>query len=137
MKIAPDLQSSLLCDDVRQERNGKFILIGLFDALWSNSVPLHVQKMCIANRWCSGAGTFNQQSRILSPNRQDVLVEGKPMPVRLADELHTATNVEFFMNLEFKETGVYWIEVLLEEQLKLSYPLRIGLTQQQPSPPAP
>jgi len=29
--MLPDLQSSLICDDVRQERNGKFMLIGLFD----------------------------------------------------------------------------------------------------------
>ena len=31
--LTPDLQSSLICDDVRQERNGKFILIGLFDMI--------------------------------------------------------------------------------------------------------
>ncbi len=31
--MIPDLQSSLICDDVRQERNGKFMLIGLFDAI--------------------------------------------------------------------------------------------------------
>ena len=29
MKIKPDLQFSVLCDDVRREENGKFILIGL------------------------------------------------------------------------------------------------------------
>ena len=33
MAMIPDLQSTLLCDDVRQERTGKFILIGLFDSL--------------------------------------------------------------------------------------------------------
>ena len=28
--MIPDLQASLLCDDVRQENNGKFMLIGIF-----------------------------------------------------------------------------------------------------------
>ena len=39
MAMIPDLQSSLLCDDVRQERSGKFILIGLFDSLGSPQFP--------------------------------------------------------------------------------------------------
>jgi len=137
MNISPDLQSSLLCDDVRQERNGKFILIGLFDALWASTFPLKLPRLCIATRWCSGQGQFTQHSRILQPNRNDVMLEGKPMPVRLKDELHTATNVEFFMNIEFKETGIYWIEVLLEDQLKLTYPLRIGLAKKDGASPTP
>ena len=28
-RILPDLQSSLLCEDVRQEANGNFMLIGV------------------------------------------------------------------------------------------------------------
>jgi hypothetical protein len=40
MAMLPDLQSTLLCDDVRQERTGKFILIGLFDSLGSPTVPV-------------------------------------------------------------------------------------------------
>jgi hypothetical protein len=37
--MIPDLQASLLCDDVRQERNGKFILIGIFEGLVVAQLP--------------------------------------------------------------------------------------------------
>lgn len=126
MNVSPDLQSCLLCDDVRQERNGKFILIGLFDALWGPNFPLKYPRLCMVTRWCSGEGEFIQSSRILKPDRSSVLLQGKDIPVRLKDDLHTATNVEFFMNVSFDEPGVYWIEVNLDQGLKLTYPLRIG-----------
>ena len=47
--IVPDLQSSLLCDDVRQERNGKFMLIVLFDGLGVPQYPAVFQKLCKPN----------------------------------------------------------------------------------------
>ena len=59
--MLPDLQSSLICDDVRQERNGKFMLIGLFDAIHAERLPVAFAKMCIVTRWCSGEGTFTQR----------------------------------------------------------------------------
>ena len=43
--MIPDLQTSLICDDVRQERNGKFILIGIFDVIGrSNPSPVGTDK---------------------------------------------------------------------------------------------
>jgi len=45
-----DLQSSLICDDVRQERNGKFMLIGLFDAIGSEQFPLRFGRICLVSR---------------------------------------------------------------------------------------
>jgi hypothetical protein len=86
----------------------------------------------MVTRWCSGEGEFTQNSRILKPDRQTVLVHGKDIPVRLKDDLHTATNVEMYMNVSFEEAGVYWIEVNIDGGLKLSYPLRIGVATPQP-----
>ena len=50
--MIPDLQTSLLCDDVRQERNGKFILIGIFDGLFLTQIPGPFARVCLVNRWC-------------------------------------------------------------------------------------
>jgi hypothetical protein len=122
--ILPDLQSSLLCDDVRQERNGKFILIGLFDAIGVPKYPATFQRLCMVNRWCCGLGQFVQQSRLLKPDGLTVLVQGKPVPVRLPDSEATATCVEVFLNVKLEEPGTYWVEVLLDNQLKLRYPLK-------------
>lgn len=122
--MIPDLQSSLLCDDVRQERNGKFILIGLFDAIGVPVYPAVFQKICIVNRWCCGAGEFRQKSRIFQPDGTTVLIEGREVVVRLPDNESTSTSVEFFLNVRFETEGTYWIEIILEGDLKLRYPLK-------------
>ncbi len=122
--MIPDLQSSLLCDDVRQERNGKFMLIGLFDAIGVPAYPAVFQKICIVNRWCCGAGEFKQKSRIFQPDGTTVLIEGREVVVRLPDNESTSTSVEFFLNVRFEKEGTYWIEIILEGDLKLRYPLK-------------
>ena len=127
--MIPDLQSSLLCDDVRQERNGKFILIGLFDALGVPGFPLVFQRLCVVNRWCCGEGNFKQRSRILQPDDNKVLVEGQDVSVYLPDSEATATSIEFFMNVKFEKEGTYWVEILLDGDIKLRYPLKTKKVQ--------
>ena len=129
MAMLPDLQSSLLCDDVRQERTGKFILIGLFDSLGSPKFPFRHPRMFLVSRWCSGTGEFEQQTRILRPDMSSLVAEGRKIPVRLKNTEGTATNVELFMNLEFHEEGTHWVEVLLDGDLKMRFPLRVGQVQ--------
>lgn len=131
--MVPDLQSSLLCDDVRQERNGKFILIGLFDALGVQAFPAVFQRVCVVNRWCCGQGDFIQHSRILKPDGITPLVEGKAVKVHLPDDEATATCVEFFLNVRFETAGTYWIEILLDEDLKLRYPLKAREAPREPA----
>ncbi len=130
--MLPDLQSSLLCDDVRQERNGKFILIGLFDAIGVPKYPAAFQRLCMVNRWCCGFGEFTQQSRLLKPDGTSVLVQGKPVPVKLPDSEATATCVEIFLNVKIEVPGTYWVEVLLDDELKLRYPLKAAQIQPPP-----
>ena len=130
--MSPDLQSSLICDDVRQERSGKFILIGLFDAIALPRYPATFQRLCIVNRWCCGEGTFVQHSRLLAPDQVQSVAESKPVTLKLPDTQATATCIEFFLNVRFDAPGTYWIEILLENQLKLRYPLRAALAKQLP-----
>jgi hypothetical protein len=125
--MIPDLQSSLICDDVRQERNGKFILIGLFDAVAVRQIPVRFQHIFVVNRWCSGEGTFKQITRILMPDQHSVMVKSKEVTFTLTTAEAITTNVEVFINLEFKQTGTYWIEVLLDNDLKIRYPLKVSL----------
>jgi len=124
--MTPDLQMSVLCDDVRQERSGKFILIGLFDVIGMPQFPAIFQRVCIVNRWCSGQGQFMEKTRIIGPDNGVVIAEGQGIRVQLNDSESTVTNVEFFMNLKFDKEGVYWIEVLIDGDLKLRYPLRVN-----------
>ncbi|MFC1499140.1 DUF6941 family protein [Verrucomicrobiota bacterium] len=123
-KMIPDLQASLLCDDVRQEKNGKFILIGLFDVIGVPNYPAVFQRICIVNRWCCGKGEFKQLSRIIEADGNTVLIEGKTVPVILNGSESTATCVELFLNVKFQTEGIYWVEILLNGDLKLRYPLK-------------
>jgi len=123
-RIIPDLQSSLLCDDVRQERNGKFMLIGLFDVIGVPSFPAIFHKLCVVNRWCCGSGSFFQHSRILQPDGTTIMIESKSVEIRLHDSEATATSVEIFVNAQFKTEGTYWVEIMLDGDLKLRYPLK-------------
>lgn len=132
--MSPDLQMSVLCDDVRQERSGKFILIGLFDVIGTPQFPAIFQRVCIVNRWCSGQGQFKERTRIIGPDNEVIVAVGQEIIMQLNDTESTVTNVEFFMNLKFEKEGIYWIEILLDGDLKLRYPLRVNRVVAQPPP---
>ncbi len=127
--MIPDLQASVLCDDVRQERNGKFMLIGIFDGLAVARFPAKFMKICIVNRWCCGQGEFVQSTRIIGPDGHDPVVVGKEIPIKLASDTQAATSIEIFVNTQFEKPGTYWVEILLEGQLRMRYPLAIRQAQ--------
>lgn len=129
--MIPDLQTSLLCDDVRQERNGKFILIGIFDGLAVAQLPTAFPRICLVNRWCCGHGNFTQRSRLVAPDGTSVVCEGQPIAINLPDEHQIGTTVEMFVNVQFHGQGVHWVEILLDHQLRLRYPLHVAF-----APPA-
>lgn len=123
--MIPDLQACLLCDDMRQERNGKFILIGLFDMINAPQYPLVFPRMCLVTRWCNGEGEYRQVSRFLKPDQKTVIAQGQVMPVKLSGLEAIVTNAEFFINIAFTESGIHWVEVLLDNDLKIRFPLRV------------
>ena len=123
--MIPDLQASILCDDVRQERNGKFMLIGLFDGLAVQQLPARFHKICVVNRWCCGQGDFVQRTRFIAPDENRVITEGQDVPVKLPEPNFTATSIEVFMNVGFEQEGTHWIEVLLNGQMRVRYPLML------------
>jgi len=134
--MIPDLQASLLCDDVRQERNGKFILIGIFEGLVVAQLPAVFHRICLVNRWCCGEGSFLQRSRLVAPDGQTLVCEGQQVPIKLTGQEQNATSVEVFVNLRLASEGTHWVEVLLDQQLRMRYPLHVRLAPPpQPQPP--
>jgi len=134
--ILPDLQAALLCDDVRQENNGKFILIGLFDAMFAPQWPLRYPRLFVVTRWCSGAGQFTQRTRFLRPDQKHLVTEGQPIRFQMNEPETLVTNIEVFFNLEFLGAGTHWIEILLDSEIKVRFPLRIA-TAPSGAPPMP
>lgn len=125
--LRPDLQSSLVCDDIRREACGKLILIGIFDRLsFQGAFPVTLMRICVANRWCCGTGSFVQQTVLYHSDGTTPIARGRPVEIKLEDETSSATAVEIFLNVTFPSPGIYWMEITLDGEIKLRYPLAIG-----------
>jgi hypothetical protein len=122
--IEPTLLFSILCDDVRREDNGKFILIGLFETIGAKKFPATHPVLYIINCWIGGLGAFKQKSRIINKNG-DVLAKDKETTFSLKDLTDKHRIIARFNNLKFDMPGEYSVEVLLNGELKVRYPLLI------------
>ena len=122
--IPPTLLFSVLCDDVRREDNGKFILLGLFETIGSRIFPAKHPTVYIMNCWCSGLGEFTQSTRILD-TKGATLVQDKETKFRLNNLKAKHRIIARFNNLLLKAPGEYSVEVLLNGDLKVRYPLLV------------
>lgn len=132
-RILPDLQCSLLCEEVRQEVNGNLFLIGVVNVIRLPQLPLVAGRICFFNRWVAGLGQFNESVRLIAPDQTTVVSKGE-MKFELRDPAMSATNVMFFGNVKFEAAGTYYVEVLVDDVMKLRYPVPVIV---QPPPAAP
>jgi len=128
-RILPDLQCSLVCDGIRQEANGNLILLGVLSQILSPQFPITAGQLFVVNRWTAGKGSFTQVIRLLGTDSTTVLskVDSK---FQLNDPVFSATTVVAMQNVTFKEAGPYWIEVLVDDVMKLRYALPVFQVQQ-------
>jgi hypothetical protein len=131
-RILPDLQCSLVCEEIRQEVTGNFILIGVINVLRVPKLPITAFRLCVVNRWTAGLGQFTETIRLIAPDQTTVLRKGEVKFV-LQDAVLSATNVTMLPQVEFKTAGAYYIEVLVDDVMKLRYPLPVVHT---PAPEA-
>lgn len=138
-RILPDLQCSLLCEEIRQEANGNFFLIGVINFVRVPQLPVVAFKLSVFNRWTAGVGQFVEATRLIAPDQTTVLRKGE-VKFGLKDAALHATNVTVFAQVEFKTAGTYFVEVLVDDVMKLRYPVPVIVTpspNQAPAPPVP
>ena len=131
--ILPDLQSCVLCEDVRCEINGMQTLVGVINVIPAPALPVNCLRLCIWSRWCSGSGKFRQKSRIIGVDEQQVLAQAE-VEFELREMEGHATNVHYFAGIQFQQFGLHHVEVFLENELRLRFPLpvvRVTLAQPQ------
>ena len=131
-RMIPDLQASFACEDVRVEAGGAHTIVGIVNFIGAPSLPIQVIKLCIWTRWSSGVGQFEQVTRLLAPDEETLLAPPAITQFQLGNEESHTTNVNIFGGLQFREQGAHHVEILLDGQMKLHYPLRVVLLQQQP-----
>ena len=134
-RILPDLQASLLCEDVRQEVTGNFIVIGVIGYVRLPQVPVTAYKLCVFNRWTAGIGAFNETVRFVGPDGSTVLRQSQ-VKFALQEASHHAINVTVFGQLEFTAPGVYYVEVLVDDVMKLRFPVPVFVQPANPNQPA-
>jgi hypothetical protein len=134
-RILPDLQASLVCDEIRQEITGNFILIGVIGVIRVPQLPIKAFKLCVFNRWTAGVGAFTEAVRLVAPDQTTVLRKSQ-VRFALQEPAHHAINVTVFGQVEFSTAGVYYFEVLVEDVMKIRYPMPVIL-QPPPGPGQP
>ena len=130
-RILPDLQCSLLCEEVRQEANGSFFLIGVVNFIRVPKLPVVAFKLSVFNRWTAGVGQFVENVRLIAPDQTTVLRKSE-VKFAMQEAVDQATNVTLFGQVEFKTPGAYYIEVLVDDVMKLRYAVPIILAPPQP-----
>jgi Family of unknown function (DUF6941) len=122
--VLPDLQASVICEDVRQEVNGMQTLVGIINLIPARMLPVALLKLCVWTRWCSGVGRFRQNARILGVDDHHVLAESQ-IEFELKELEGHVTNVNLFTGVQFQQYGLHHVEIMLDQELRLRYPLPV------------
>jgi len=112
---------TLLCDDVRVEMGNKISLMGIFQNIMVEQLPVSLIKFAVVNHW-HGAGAHETEVRILSPDKAGLVVTSQPTQIDLAQGGFT-DNVSFFVNVVFQDAGTYWIQTIANAVVLEEFPL--------------
>ena len=123
-RILPDLQCSLLCEEIRQEVTGNFMLIGIIDVIRVPQVPITAFKLAVFNRWTAGIGQFTESVRLVAPDHTTLLHKSE-VKFAMKDPSINATTVTLFGNVKFATAGIYSLEVLVDDVMKLRFPIPV------------
>ncbi len=99
-KLDLQLVYTLFCDDVRLEAGNKLSFMGVFQNIMVQQLPASLIKFAVVNHW-RGQGTYLSEVRILTPDRQQLVV---CLISRQAFEINAggfADNISFFVNVTF------------------------------------
>ena len=129
-KTKPQLNFTLICDDVRQEMGGKFSLMGLFESIYANTFPALHHRFAIVNEWSGGKGEFSIKIRLLAPDRLQVLSESETR-LTLFNETQRHRDISIRYNTTFKVPGTYWVETLIDGEQASIIPLIVQMVSEQ------
>jgi hypothetical protein len=112
---------TLMCDDVRIEMGNKISLMGIFQNIMVERLPVSLIKFAVINHW-RGEGSHQTEVRILSPDRANMVVTSQPTEVDLSPGGFT-DNVSFFVNVVFPDAGTYWVQTIADAEVLEEFPL--------------
>lgn len=110
-----ELMYTIFCDDVRLEVGNKLSLMGLFQHIMVEELPVSLMKFAVVTHW-RGEGTYLSEVRILSPDGQRPVVVSQPTRFEVTPG-GIADNISFFVNVTFTEPGNYRVQTLVDSTL--------------------
>lgn len=119
-----ELLYTLFCDDVRLEAGNKLSLMGVFQNIMVQQLPVSLIKFAIVNHW-RGEGEYLSEVRILTPDRKQPVVVSQPTRFQVIAG-GFADNISFFVNVTFPAAGQYWVQTLINSNLFDEQPLTIS-----------
>src|SRR5918911_591234 len=115
------LVHTILCDDVRLEVGNKLSLMGIFQNIAVEQLPVTLIKFAVVNHW-QGEGKYLSEVRVLTPDRQQFVVASQPTSFEI-EQGGFADNISFFVNVTFHAPGRYWVQTLVNSTLFQELPL--------------
>ena len=115
------LMYTLLCDDVRIEMGNKISLMGIFQNIMVEKLPVSLIKVAVINHR-RGQGNHVTEVSIVSPDKSNLVVTSQPTKIELAEGGFT-DNVSFFVNVVFPNAGTYWIQTIANTVVLDEFPL--------------
>jgi len=126
-----ELLYTLFCDDVRLEVGNKLSLMGVFQNIMVQQLPVSLIKFAVVNHW-QGEGEYLSEVRILTPDRKHPVVVSQPTRFEIASH-GFADNISFFVNVTFPAAGQYWVQTLINSNLFDEQPLTITDGRESPT----
>jgi len=118
----PSLQFSVPCLGV-DETKGPPSFLYIFYELPFPKFPSPAVPFFINNGWCNGLGRYEEKTRIIHPDKRTIFVETGNHEFTLNEETTPFMSINFYKDMVFPRAGTYWIQVFLDNQLLLEYPL--------------
>jgi len=115
---------TLLCDDVRVEMGNKISLMGIFQNIMVEKLPVSLIKFAVINHW-TGQGSHETEVKVLTPDKSGLVVTSQPTKIELPAGGFT-DNVSFFVNVVFPNPGTYWIQTIANKVVLDETPLIVA-----------
>jgi hypothetical protein len=125
-----ELVYQIFCDDVRLEIGNKLSLMGIFQDIYVQKLPVILPKLAIVSQW-RGAGEYISEVHIVSPDRVVTIANSSPTVFQIPENGY-ANNITFFINIQFERAGDYLVQTYLNKGLYTERKVTIG--QIQPGP---
>jgi hypothetical protein len=128
-----ELVYQILCDDVRLEIGNKLSLMGIFQEVYVQKLPVMLPKIAIVTQW-RGGGNYTSEVRIISPDRVVTIASSPETPFQIPHNGY-ANNITFFINIQFERPGDYIVQTYLNSNLFIERAITVGQVRSAPDIP--